>query len=178
MDREGRDRAVAARWKEWRRRRALELHERGWTQVSIAEALGVTEAAVSQWFKMAREGGPAALQTKSREGQAARLSEQQLRLLPALLDPGAEAYGFLGALWTCPRIAYVIEKEFGVRYHPDHVRRLLHRLDWTYQKPVLRASQRDEAVVSDWLTRAWPAIKKKLQKRGEPSSSSTSRRST
>jgi len=113
----------------------LELRKKGWTQVLIADALGVTEAAVSQWLKTAGAGGPEALQTKSRVGQATRLSDQQLHLLPAFLDLGAEAFGFLGALWTCPRIARVIEMEFGVRYHPDHVRRLLHRLDWTYQKP-------------------------------------------
>jgi transposase len=86
-----------------------------------------------------------------------------LHQLPALLDRGPEEFGFLGALWTCPRIARVIKSEFGVQYHPDHVRRLLHRLEWTYQKPVIRASQRDEALISDWLARAWPAIKKRAQ---------------
>lgn len=135
----------------------------GWTQAMIAVALDVTEAAVSQWIKAARANGPDALGSKSRQGQAARLSEEQLRALPALLDRGPEAFGFRGDLWTCPRIAQVIEHEFGVGYHPDHVRRLLHRLRWTYQKPVAQADQRDDAAIADWLARTWPAIVKRAR---------------
>src|SRR6516165_12243500 len=103
-------------WKEWRRRRALDLHEAGWTQSLIAQALGVTEAAVSQWLKMVKESGPKALKPKSRQGQGARLSEEQLAKLPALLNRGPESFGFSGELWTCPRIAWVIEHELGVVY--------------------------------------------------------------
>lgn len=156
---------VVAIWKEWRRLRAVQLHGEGWTQASIAKALGVTEAAVSQWLKLHREGGEAALRPKSRRGQATRLSEQQLRLLPEFLDLGPSVFGFSGELWTCPRIARVIEREFGVEYHPDHVRRLMHRLHWSYQKPIVRASERDDAIVSDWLERRWPAIRRKPRRR-------------
>jgi transposase len=130
----------------------------GWTHASIAAALGVSDAAVSQWLKMARAGGPDALRSKPRTGQGARLSEAQLHELPLLLDRGAEAFGFSGDLWTCPRIVQVIKRSFGVRYHPDHVRRLLHKLDWSYQKPIVYASQRNDAAISDWLTRVWPAM--------------------
>jgi transcriptional regulator len=35
-------------WREGRRLRAFELKERGWKQTEIADALGVTEGAVSQ----------------------------------------------------------------------------------------------------------------------------------
>lgn len=153
-------------WKEWRRQRALELHDAGWTQAAIAKALGVTEAAVSQWIKLAKERGPDALKSKSRLGQGSRLSKEQLRDLPKLLDRGPESFGFRGDLWTCPRIGKVIEREFGVRYDPDHVRRLMHRIDWTYQKPLIKASQRDEDSISDWLTQVWPAMLKKAKEEG------------
>jgi len=158
---------MAATWKEWRRLRAVELHDEGWTQVSIAKALGVTEAAVSQWLRLARDGGQVALLSRSRHGQAARLTEEQLVLLAAFLELGARAFGFSEELWTCPRIARVIEQEFGIVYHPDHVRRLMHRLDWSYQKPIVRASGRDDAFISDWLERRWPAIKRKPKRRAE-----------
>jgi transposase len=150
-----------ATWKEWRRVRAIELHDEGRTQASIAKVLGVTEAAVSQWVKSAREGGREALRPKSRRGQGARLSDEQLRLLPLFLDLGPRAFGFSGELWTCSRIARIIAQEFGVEYHPDHVRRLMHRLHWSYQKPIVRADARDEALISEWLERRWPAIKRK-----------------
>ena len=44
-------------WKEWRRRRAWELCQQGWNQKEIAEALAVTQGAVSQWMKIGREQG-------------------------------------------------------------------------------------------------------------------------
>jgi transposase len=156
---------TAAIWKEWRRLRAIELHDEGWTQASIAKALGVTEAAVSQWMKLARDGGKKALRSKSRRGQAVRLSQKQLQLLPEFLDLGPGAFGFSGELWTCPRIARLIEQEFGVVYHPDHVRRLMHQLGWSYQKPIVRAAERDETVICEWLERSWPQIERKPKRR-------------
>lgn len=136
--------------------RAIELHDEGWSQVSIAKALGVTQPAVNQWLKLARDEGVDALRSKSRQGQSARLSDEQLSLLPAFLELGPAMFGFSGELWTCARIARVIEQEFAVTYHPDHVRRLMHRLDWSYQKAIVRASERDAVLVSEWLERDWP----------------------
>jgi predicted transcriptional regulator len=52
-------------WREGRRLRAFELKEQGWKQTEIADALGVTEGAVSQWMKRAREEGVQALRHKS-----------------------------------------------------------------------------------------------------------------
>jgi transposase len=151
-------------WKEVRRLRAWELHLAGWAQVRIAEALGVTEAAVSQWIKAGRERGIDALCSKSRHGQAARLSAIQVQWLMILLERGAPSFGFAGNLWTCARIARVIEQEFGVRYHPAHVARLLHQEDWTSQKPVLQASQRNEEEIASWLAHGWPSLKKRAEK--------------
>lgn len=164
-------------WKEGRRRRAWELHQQGWAQTTIAEALGVTRGAVSQWLAAARDEGVDALRSRSRRGQGARLAEADLVRVPALLARGPEAFGFVGDVWTCGRIAAVLEREFGVAYHPGHVRRLVHRLGWTYQTPVLVASQRDDEAVATWTTETWPALKKRPTARAARSSLSTNRRS-
>jgi transposase len=153
-------------WTEGRRARAWELHQKGWTNSRIAEALGVTEPAVSQWLKSARTHGAAALRSKHRQGQGARLSRTQLQSIPELLERGPLAYGFDGEFWTCRRIAVVVARTFNVRYHPDHVRKLLHALHWSFQTPVVQASQRDEVAIAAWLTYTWPAIKKKAQDEG------------
>lgn len=153
-------------WKEGRRRRAWQLHLKGWSGLQIAEALGVTPAAVSQWLSVATRHGEEALRPSSRQKQGQRLSEEQLQQVPALLEQGAKAHGFLGEVWTCRRIALVIERAFGVRYHPSHVSRLMHRLSWSYQKPILRASQRDEAGIVRWLTETWPALRQRAQEQG------------
>jgi transposase len=76
------------------------------------------------------------------------------------LAEGAEAYGFRGAVWTCARVAKVIEWEFGVSYHKDHVSRLLKELEWTPQKPAVRDSRGDEEAIAHWRDDVWPGLKK------------------
>src|SRR2546429_8859379 len=92
-------------WREGRRLRAWELHEQGWKQKDIAAALGVTEGAVSQWFKKARTQGVQALRHQPAPGATAKLSPEKRAQLPTLLAKGAEAFGFRGQVWTTARVA-------------------------------------------------------------------------
>jgi len=153
-------------WREGRRLRALELHEQGWSGTAIAAALGVTGGAVSQWLKRARDGGREALRSRPLPGPTPKLSEAQRAALPDALAKGAEAHGFVGDVWTTKRIAAVIERVFGVGYHPAHVSRLMRRLGWTVQEPIRRASQRDEAAVTAWREETWPALPAKPARKG------------
>src|ERR1700752_18504 len=98
-------------WKEWRRLRALHLKQHGWQQRDIAEALDVSEAAVSQWLSTARAGGEAGVLHHSAPAHPSRLTLAQGRMIPDFLWHGAEAYGFRGEVWTCPRVAKVLEWE-------------------------------------------------------------------
>src|SRR3954471_744812 len=95
-------------WREWRRRRAWELHQQGWTQQEIADALDVTQGAVSQWLKRAQTDGVEALRHRPPPGPPPLLSPGQLARLPALLAQGAEAWGWRGAAWTTQRVAVLI----------------------------------------------------------------------
>jgi transposase len=146
---------------EWRRLRAWDLHQQGWKGCQIAQALDVTEGAVSQWLKRARAHGVAALHHRMPPGPTPQLTAEQREQLSALLGYGAEAYGFLGDQWTTARVATVIAREFGVRYHPAHVSRLLRHLGWSVQKPIPRATQRDEAAIAQWQTERWPVLQAK-----------------
>jgi transposase len=144
--------------REWRRLRALELQQAGWTQRAIAAALGVSEGAVSQWLTIARQAGAAALRARPVPGAPPRLSVTQRHQLPEFLWHGAEAYGFAGAVWTCRRVAQVIAEEFGVTYSKSQVSRLLRALDWSPQQPDRRALQRDEAAIARWRAEVWPTL--------------------
>lgn len=155
-------------WREARRLRAWELREIGWQQVRIAEALGVTRGAVSQWFKKAESEGVEALYHRKHPGPKRRLNPEQLKRLPVLLHKGAEAHGFRGDVWTCKRVGCVIKREFGVTYTPQQVGNILRTIGWSRQKPVTRASQRDEVAIAAWREETWPALKKRPQKRDAP----------
>jgi transposase len=164
-------------WREERRLRAWALKAKGWSQQRIAEALGVTAGAVSQWMRRGREGGVEALKRRPRPGAVPRLAAEQRAQIPLLLARGAEAFGFRGDVWTAKRVAAVIRREFGVHYHPNHVGKLLRTAGWSVQKPIEQASQRDEAAIEAWRTERWPALKRGPTRRGGPSSGSTNRAS-
>lgn len=155
-------------WQEPRRRQAIELIRRRWTQAAVAQALGVTQGAISQWVQAYRRDGFRGLRSIQRPGAPRRLSPVQRDLIPELLWHGAEAYGFRGNLWTCRRIAAVIEREFGVRYHPHHVARIMWELKWTPHQPVPRATQRNEVEIRLWRTRRWPELKKSAKREKKP----------
>lgn len=158
-------------WREGRRMRAWELHEQGWKQKDIATALGVSEGAVSQWFKKARTQGVQALRHQPAPGATPKLNPQQRAQLPALLSKGAEAFGFRGQVWTTERVAQMLQQEFGVSYHPAHCSRLLRSLKWSQQKPIQKATQRDEAAIEQWKEQRWEELKKKRKTKNEPSCS-------
>ena len=149
-------------WKEEHRMRAVMLKGKGWKQNDIAEALGVTKGAVSQWLKTASTESTEALRARPHRGSQSRLSNEQINLVPEYLSHGAEAYGFRGEVWTCARVGKVIEQEFAVTYDKSHVSRLLKGLGWTPQKPIERAAQRDEADISRWRKQVWGDLKKRL----------------
>jgi transposase len=153
-----------ADWREERRKRAWEPKQAGWSQKEIAEALGVTEGAVSQWMKSARAGGEA-LKAHPAPGAKPRLTAEQQAQIPAVLAKGASAYGFAGEVWNSRRLAVALKREFGVNYHPDHCGYLVRKMGYSMQKPLERATQRNEKAIEDWKTRDWPRLKKKPSKK-------------
>ena len=155
-------------WREARRLQAWKLKQKGWKQNKIAEALGVSEGAVSQWVKRGQQGGVEALQSRTGGGPKPRLSEAQLKALPKLLARGAEAYGFRGDVWTRGRVGKLIKTEFEVTYSARHVGRILEKIEWSRQKPIERASQRNEAVIEQWRSEKWPDLKKKPKEKRAP----------
>ena len=150
-------------WKEARRLQALALHKKGWKQTEIAEALGVTDGAVSQWFRLVDAHDATALLAHPHPGRPPELTHEQKYLIPDLLSHGAEAYGFRGDVWTNARVAKVIEWEWSVAYHRSHVARLLKDLGWTPQLPIVRATQRDEKAIALWRQEKWSELKKQAR---------------
>ena len=147
---------------EARRLRAWELLQKGWKQIDVAEALGVSRGALSRWAALARQGGSQALRRRKPPGGPSKLKGDQLAQLPELLQRGPGSFGFSGEIWTRARVAQAIRQEFGVSYHPTQVGRLLKQCGSSLQKPALRASQRNEDAIRDCWDRRFPELKKGL----------------
>jgi transposase len=157
-------------WRESRRIRAWELKQMGWKQSDIAVALGVTKGAVSQWLKRAEHGGKEALRSRPTPGRPARLSAEQKAKLPELLKRLPSDYGFQGESWTAERVAALIEQTFGVRYHPDHVGRLLRDSGLSPSRAARAArrrasAKREESAEPKWTGRAPASTARKNPRR-------------
>jgi transposase len=142
---------------ERRRRRAVDLLAQGEAPATVARILGVKPTSLHRWRRMARR--PDGLTAKPPCGAKRRLGDARLLELEQLLDKGATAHGFANELWTAARVALLIQRHFGVKYHPEHVRSLLRRrLNWTSHKPRRRARRRDDKEVERWKADEFPRI--------------------
>ena len=149
-----------------RREKAASLFEKGVQQSEVAREVGVSAASVCRWHAKWKRRGDAGLKVVVLYGRPVRLTATQVgRLQNALLD-GPMRHGFATDLWTLPRIAEVIDRLFGVRYHPGHVWRVMRRLGWSLQRPTTRARERDEEAIAAWRREEWPELKKRAAGRG------------
>lgn len=158
---------------EERRMEAARLLRAGLGQAEVAHKVGVHRQSVGRWARELEESGVRGLRKAKRVGRPPKLTASQLRDIERALKRGPEVFGFTSGLWTAGRVRNLIEYRTGVRYHEDHVWRILRRLNWSCQRPVGRALERDEQAIQYWKKCRWPQIKKKRSARGEPSSSST-----
>ncbi len=153
--------------------KAAKLLGAGVSQSEVARRVGVHRQSVSRWATDIDGTGVEALRSAGRAGRKPRLSDEDIDGLGDILESGPEAAGYATNLWTCQRVAEVIEREFGVRYHSAHVWRLLVRIGWSCQRPAGRAIERNEEAIARWKRVEWPRIKKKPRGKPEPSSLST-----
>jgi transposase len=142
---------------ERRRRRAVRLVEQGECPATVARILGVHPKSLARWLRLARQ--PQGLDAKPQGGPRPGLSDDQLRQLEELLLQGAKHHGWHNQLWTAARVARLVERHFGRRYHPEHVRKILkRRLGWTSQKPRRKARERNDKEVARWVGDEFPRI--------------------
>jgi transposase len=145
---------------EERRLRGARLLEEGVSQSEVAREMGVTRQSVHEWAKVLDAQGEKGL-ARVPTGRKPRLNAVQLGQLGELLKAGPQAHGYATALWTTERIARLIQRQFGVRYHRDHIGRLLGQMGWSCQRPTGRARERKEEEIVRWKRVEWPRIKKK-----------------
>ena len=130
------------------------------SQAEIARELNVSRASVSVWAKKVNTEGLRGLRKRKAVGSQSKLTKTHKQRLKRLLNRGALACGFPTDRWTLARVAELIQQEFGVKYHPNYLNRLLASLGFSPQKPLPRAVEQDEALVRAWLKQDWPRIKK------------------
>lgn len=147
--------------KAWRRTAAV-LGYLGGKKVSvIAEDLGVVRGAVYQWLRWYEVQGTEGLRVRKSPGAPPRLSNAQKEELTALIEAGPQSAGLTSGMWNGPMVGDIIFERYGVRYHYQHIPRLLHQLGFSVQRPRKRLAHADAEAQAMWISKRFPAIKKK-----------------
>ncbi len=134
---------------EARRMEAARLLRQGLSQSEVAREVGVHRQSVSRWAAELEHSGVRGLRQAKRTGRPPKLSPAQLRDLERALKRGPEAFGFASGLWTASRVRAVIECRTGVRYHEDHVWRILRKLNWSCQRQSARTRRAGDPAVEE-----------------------------
>jgi len=140
---------------------AVLLNNDGLSSGRISSLLKSPRSRVSEWLLNYERYGYEGLLEGYRSGRPSSLSEKERQMLSDIIDSGPVAYGFLSGVWTSPMITRVIEEEFGVKYHPGHVRKVLHRLGFSVQMPKRELGLADPEEQDRWHRRTYPNLKKK-----------------
>ena len=146
---------------------AVLLNNGGRTSGEICEILQAPLSRVSQWLRDYEEYGYEGLLEGYRSGRCPRISGEQKTGLADIIDSGPVAYGYLSGVWTSPMVARVIEEEFGVHYHPGHVRKLLRQIGFSVQRPKRQLARADKLEQDRWHRYTYPRLKKKRVKKGQ-----------
>lgn len=150
------------------REQAIRLRKKGWTYAAIAEAIGVSYCAVSNWCRAFKNGGEGAIRLKRRgrkPGTKRTLSpEQENQIRRLIRDKCPEQLKLPFALWTRRAIQQLIERLVSIDMPIRTVGGYLKRWGYTPQKPLRRAYEQNPKAVQKWLDEEYPAIEAKAKK--------------
>jgi transposase len=116
-----------------RRIQGLLLVSSGMAQLKAADIVGVKRRTLQEWLFKYRRGGLAALKKGPYPGRSPKLTKTQLEELGRIIEQGPESVGLDSGVWTAPLAVDLVNRLFGVKYHPDHMRKILKRLDPSVQ---------------------------------------------
>ena len=145
--------------------RAVKRVEAGESPEAVIKALGFTKPRIYEWLAKYREGGIDALRAKAIPGRPPKLTASRMRTIyQTVVGTNPLQLQFPFALWTREMVREFIRREFDVRMSESQVGRLLKKLGLSPQRPIRRAWQQDQALVSQWREKTYPAIRKLARK--------------
>ena len=150
-----------------RRIHAMLLNNDGRTSGEISVVLKAPRTRVSAWISNYGKYGYESLLEGSREGRPSLLTENQMTKLSDIIESGPISYGFISGIWTSIMITQIIKNEFSIEYNPGHVRKILHKLNFSIQRPKKILANADPLKQNRWRRYTYPNIKKKPLTLGE-----------
>jgi transposase len=150
------------------RLRALRGIELGYSELDLAELLGVCNETISRWWTAYVADGLAALpggRSGRPLGSGRLLSDQQAQHIKECIDGTSPAdVGIPHALWTRRAVRDLIRKEYGIDLAERTVGQYLRRWGYTSKKPSRHARQQNPNEVEQWLLETYPAIEDQAER--------------
>jgi len=131
------------------------------TNGQISNMLQTDRSRVHAWVCNWNEHGIDGLLEGHRSGRPSELSDKDKERIKDIVESGPTAHGLNTGIWTSPIIAQIIHEEFGVDYHPGHVRKILKEIGFSVQKPTTQLAQADPRKQNKWIRYTHPNLKKK-----------------
>jgi transposase len=152
------------------RLRAVRGIELGFTEVDIADLLGVSQETVSRWWTAYTTGGLDAIpsdRTGRPVGSGRTLSDEQARHIQNQIDNHSpEELGIPSPLWSRRAVRDLIRQELGIALPVRTVGEYLRRWGYTAKRPRRHARQQDPEEVRQWLEETYPAIEERAREEG------------
>jgi transposase len=126
-----------------------------------ARRVKVHDRTVRKWLAAYKCAGAEGLKVKVSPGRKTKLDAGDLKRLKEILLKGAVKAGFSNELWTSKRVLQVIKSHFDVKYHQNHLPKLLRNLGFSPQRPQREAVEKDRKRIQHWVDHEWKRIKKK-----------------
>jgi transposase len=136
----------------------------GMSEKKAARIVGVGHRTLQDWIFKFRRGGLEALVKGPFPGRRPKLTPEQFEELAVLIEQGPEEVGLDTGVWTSRLVVNLVRKRFGVKYHPDHMRKILRRLGFSVQVPKRLLSRADPEEESQWLDQELAGLKKKSKR--------------
>jgi transposase len=131
----------------------------------VAQMLALGEQTVRDYINRFLWQGVASLVYQRPPGRPTKLTKTQRQELAALITAGPQAAGYMSGCWQATMIQDLIQRRFGVEYHPHYICTLLHNLDFSFQKARFVAAHLDAATRLEWRHRTWPTVLRKARQR-------------
>ncbi|MEK7397625.1 MAG: winged helix-turn-helix domain-containing protein [Candidatus Poribacteria bacterium] len=141
---------------------SIEKHTSG----QIANLLKVNRTNVPDWIHSWNNHGSDGLLEGHRSGRKNTLNNDDKIKLEDILESGPVAYGLNTGVWTSKIVTQIIGEEFGIEFHPGHVRKLLKEIGFSVQRPTYKLVNADAKKKNKWIRYTYPNLKKKPERKG------------
>lgn len=135
-------------------RRLLAAHElqHGLAQSQVARKFGVSRTTASRWQRALVGKGVESLRKRRAPGRPSRMTQEQAAAAIMIYQAGPREAGFDSDRWTTMRFADAIFARLGIRYDPDHVGRIMHRLGLREARPRRREQEHVAAALPELIS--------------------------